>query len=43
MTGTDFSSEPGKLALERLQREQIIWLTMVNAKGKPQSRPVWFL
>ncbi len=43
MPGIDFSSELGKRALERLQREQVIWLSTVNAKGMPQPSPVWFL
>ncbi len=43
MSGIDFSSEGGKRALERLEHEQVIWLTTVSSKGKPQSSPVWFL
>ena len=27
----------------RLEDETVIWLTTVNAKGQPQSSPVWFL
>lgn len=33
----------GDRALERLQNEEIIWLTTVTASGKPQPRPVWFI
>lgn len=39
----DFSGDIGKRALERLQAEQIIWLTTTSAGGVPQPRPVWFL
>ena len=28
--------------LERLQNEQIIWLTTTSSNGTPQPRPVWF-
>ena len=43
MSDLDFSSAFGKRALERLQDEQVVWLTTVNAKGTPQPIPVWFL
>lgn len=35
---TDF----GKRVLQRLQTEQIIWLTTIGNDGVPQPRPVWF-
>lgn len=30
-------------ARERLESEQVIWMTTVNAAGHPQTSPVWFL
>jgi PPOX class probable F420-dependent enzyme len=38
-----FQGPVGKRILERLRNEQIIWLTTVTARGKPQPRPVWFI
>lgn len=38
-TSTDF----GKMAADRIEREGIAWLTTVNSKGIPQPNPVWFL
>ena len=32
----------GRRVRERLQREQIIWLTQVAPSGTPQPNPVWF-
>jgi PPOX class probable F420-dependent enzyme len=44
MTATpDPSTKAGAHALERLASEKIGWLTTVNAKGQPQSSPIWFL
>lgn len=44
MTATlDPSTKGGAHALERLASEKIGWLTTVNAKGQPQSSPIWFL
>ncbi len=37
-TTTDF----GAMAARRLQEEQVIWLTTVDASGTPQPTPVWF-
>ena len=37
-----FDSSLGKRTLERLQEEQILWLTTVTASGKPSPRPIWF-
>ncbi len=38
----DFNSPIGQVIERRLQQEQIIWLTTVDAQGTPQPRPVWF-
>ena len=38
-TSTDF----GKRVQERLERDEIIWLTTVDRDGTPHPRPVWFL
>lgn len=38
----DFSSSTGQRAAERLAEEKIIWLTTVDSRGYPQTRPVWF-
>lgn len=39
----DWESPLGKRALERLETEQVIWLTTVAGSGSPQPRPVWFV
>lgn len=39
----DTSTEAGAHARERLEREEIIWLSTVRPDGQPQSVPVWFL
>ena len=33
----------GRRALERIQSEQIVWLTTISSNGSPQPRPVWFV
>lgn len=38
-----FGDELGQRALQRIQSEQVIWLTTVSASGAPQPRPVWFV
>jgi PPOX class probable F420-dependent enzyme len=38
----DFDSALGRKALRKLKREQIVWLTSVDERGRPQPRPVWF-
>jgi PPOX class probable F420-dependent enzyme len=38
----DFNSRFGRHVNRRLRREQIIWLTTVDAHNTPQPRPVWF-
>lgn len=39
----DFTSTIGQRALERLQAEEYVWLTVVDTKAKPIPNPVWFL
>ena len=39
----DLTTELGRRAEQRLQQEEVVWLTTVNADGQPQSSPVWFL
>jgi PPOX class probable F420-dependent enzyme len=39
----DPTTKAGARALERLERERILWLTTVTAEGQPQTSPVWFL
>jgi PPOX class probable F420-dependent enzyme len=38
----DFKSPFGERVLQRLQDEEVIWLTTVDGHGIPQPRPVWF-
>lgn len=38
----DLSSRFGRHVNRRLRREQIVWLTTIDAHGTPQPRPVWF-
>lgn len=39
----DFTTDFGKHALDRLESEQVVWLTVVTPSGKPAPNPVWFL
>ena len=39
----DWDSEVGRRALQRIEREEVIWLTTVSSRGVPQPRPVWFV
>lgn len=39
----DWQSESGKNLAQRLQHEQVIWLTTVRVDGTPMPTPVWFL
>lgn len=43
MAGIDFTTDLGKRALERLQNEQVLWLTTTSPNGTPLPTPVWFL
>ena len=38
----DYSTELGKRILRRLRDEEVIWLTTVDQRNRPQPRPVWF-
>jgi PPOX class probable F420-dependent enzyme len=38
----DFTSSIGQRILLRLEEEETIWLTTVDASHTPQPRPVWF-
>ena len=39
----DTTTKAGKRAVERLQEEEISWITTVRSDGQPQTVPVWFL
>ena len=39
----DTTTEAGKRAVERLQEEEISWMTTVRSDGQSQTVPVWFL
>lgn len=39
----DTSTEFGKRVEHRLEHEPVIWLTTVDANGRPFPSPVWFL
>lgn len=39
----DFTTQHGRMALEQLENEVVIWLTTVTPKGMPQPNPVWFI
>jgi PPOX class probable F420-dependent enzyme len=38
----DLDTEFGKQVVDRLQTEEVIWLTTVTPKGVPHPNPVWF-
>lgn len=38
-----FDNELGQRTRQRIQTEQVIWLTSVSPSGIPQPRPVWFV
>lgn len=39
----DLDTEFGVRAARRLREEPLAWLTVVDAAGRPQPAPVWFL
>ncbi|MFM2105053.1 MAG: hypothetical protein RL338_85 [Chloroflexota bacterium] len=39
----DLTDDRGRRAAERLGHELIGWLTTVDADGRPQSSPIWFI
>lgn len=43
MLKLDTSTEYGQRVQRRLEDEAVIWLTTVDAQGRPQPSPVWFL
>ena len=43
MAHIDFNSDIGKRALDRLESEQVVWLTTTSPNGTPLPTPVWFL
>jgi PPOX class probable F420-dependent enzyme len=40
---TDFSTDFGQRAQQRLRDERIIWLTTVRKDGRPIPLPIWFV
>ncbi len=39
----DPATEFGERVARRLRDEVVIWMTVIDARGAPQSAPVWFL
>jgi PPOX class probable F420-dependent enzyme len=39
----DTTTDAGKRAEARLEKEEVAWLTTVRSDGQPQTVPVWFL
>ena len=39
----DTQTSFGARVARRLEQEQVIWLTTVDARSTPQPRPVWFI
>ena len=39
----DWNTDLGQRTLQRINTEQVIWLTSMSPKGVPQPRPVWFV
>jgi PPOX class probable F420-dependent enzyme len=39
----DFSTDFGKRAKARLEREPVAWLVTVGSDGTPQPSPIWYL
>jgi len=42
MAGPDPATPAGARAIQRLETDQVAWLTTVTAAGQPQTMPVWF-
>jgi PPOX class probable F420-dependent enzyme len=38
----DLTSDFGTRVVQRLEKEEVIWLTTVTSKGIPLPNPVWF-
>ena len=36
----DWGSELGQRAVQRIEREEVIWLTTVSSRCVPQPRPI---
>jgi PPOX class probable F420-dependent enzyme len=43
MSDIEFTGDLGRRAQERLESEQIAWLTTVRPNGIPEPNPIWFL
>ena len=43
MSSIDFTSVLGQRVLHQLETEEVVWLTTVSPKGRPQPSPVWFI
>jgi len=39
----NFADELGQRTLQRIESEQVIWLTTISPSNIPQPRPVWFV
>ena len=39
----DLTTKHGQRVAQRLQEEEVLWLTTTGKDGTPQPRPVWFL
>jgi PPOX class probable F420-dependent enzyme len=39
----DFTSKFGRVVKQHLENQYVVWLTTVDAKLRPQPRPVWFV
>ncbi len=43
MPTIDFTTDPGPRTLERLQTEEVAWLSTISKDDSPVPTPVWFL